>query len=268
MKTEQKFSDVLEGILSPIRHLALFIQSSVIGTIIGIIPGVGGTVAGMLAWIAGAATSPERSKFGTGVVQGVIASEGAICAKDGGALLPTVAFGIPGSAEMAVLLGAFTLHGLQPGPGLLSTQLPTVSALIPALVFACVIVTVAGVFAAKYLAKISMIPGYIIAPIIVILCLVGAYAIKQSIWDSFVCLMMGVLAFFMMKWGFSRMTLALGLIMGEIAELNLGLTLQISNTGPLIFFTRPISLALFISIVVIAALAIMVSLRKRSKGNV
>ncbi|MDP2931746.1 MAG: tripartite tricarboxylate transporter permease [Chloroflexota bacterium] len=262
VRTEQKFSHVMEGIMSPIRHLALFIQSSIIGTVIGIIPGVGGTVAGMLAWIAGAATS-KKAKFGTGVVGGVIASESAMSAKDGGSLLPTVAFGIPGSAEMAVLLGAFTLHGLQPGPGLLTTQLPTVSSLIFALMFACIIVTVIGVFSAKYLAKISMVPGYIVAPTIIVLTLVGAFVIRQSIWDSFVCLATGIFAFFMMKWGFSRMTLAVGLILGEIAELNLGLTLQITRTGGLIFLTRPISLALVIVIVVTVLLAIIIPLRKR-----
>lgn len=264
VKTEQKFSHVVEGILAPLRSPRIFTQSSIIGTIIGIVPGVGGTVAGMLAWLAGAATSP-KTRYGTGVVQGVVASEGAICAKDGGALLPTVAFGIPGSAEMAVLLGAFTLHGLQPGPRLLSTQLPTVCALILALLFAVIIVTTMGVFASKYLARIAMVPGYLIAPTIVILCLIGAYVLRGSIWDSLVTLSAGIFAFFMMKWGFSRMTLTLGMILGGIAELNLNLAMQVSNNGALIFFTRPISLSLVIIIVATIFFAIVIPKLRKAK---
>lgn len=263
VKTEQKFSDVMQGVLVPLqpKNIRLFLQTSIIGTVIGIIPGVGSTTAGMLSWIAGATTT-RRVKFGTGVPEGVLASDAAITSQDAGALLPTVAFGIPGSAETAVLLGALTLHGLQPGPRLLSTQLPTVCGLILSIIIALVFVCILGIFAAKYLARISLVPGYIVAPIIIILCLVGAFVIRQSIWDSFVSLAMGIVAFFMMKYGFSRMTLALGLIMGGIAELNLGLTLQITKNGMLIFLTRPISLVLVICILIIVALALMVSLRR------
>ena len=264
VEVKQKFSHVLHGILAPFRHPRLFLQSSAIGTFIGIIPGVGATAGSMMAWIAGAATAPKGVKFGTGVEEGVIASEAAICAKDGGALLPTIAFGIPGSAEMAVLLGAFILHGLQPGPRLLTTQLPVVSILILALMFSTLIVTVIGMGTAKYLAKVSTIPGNILAPMIVILVLVGSYALRNSVWDSLVSLGMGILAYFMSKWGFSKITLALGLILGGIAELNFGISLQISDVGWLIFVTRPISLVLIAFIIVVILFSIVVPrLRKR-----
>lgn len=264
VEVKQKFSDVVQGILAPFRNLRLFLQSSAIGTLVGILPGVGATAGSMMSWIAGAATAPKGVKFGTGVVEGVIASEGAICAKDGGALLPTVAFGIPGSAEMAVLLGAFILHGLQPGPRLLTTQLPVVMVLILALMFSTIIVTSIGMGTAKYLAKVSTIPGNILAPMIVILCLVGSYVLRNSIWDALVCLAMGILAYFMSKWGFSRITLALGLILGGIAEVNFGLSLQISDVGWLIFVTRPICLVLIAFIVIVIVSSVVVPrLRKR-----
>jgi len=265
VEVKQKFSDVVHGILAPFRHLRLFFQSSTIGLGVGMMPGVGATAASMLSWIAGAATSSKDTKFGTGVEEGVVASEAAICAKDGGALLPTVAFGIPGSAEMAVLLGAFILHGIEPGPRLITEQLPIVCVLMLALLFSTIIVTVIGMGTAKYLAKVSTIPGNILAPMIVILCLVGSYVLRSSIWDSLVCLGMGILGYFMVKWGFSIITLALGLILGGIAEVNLGLTLQISDVGWLIFVTRPICLILVAFIIVVILFSVVMP-RMRKRG--
>jgi putative tricarboxylic transport membrane protein len=267
VEVRQSFSDVMEGVIAPFKHLRLLLQSSTIGTIIGMMPGVGAVQGGMLAWIAGSATVRKDVKFGTGQIEGVIASEAAICAKDGGALLPTIAFGIPGSAEHAVLLGAFILHGIQPGPRILSEQLPIVMILLLALLFSTIIVTAIGIGTAKYLARISTIPGNIIAPIIVVLCVIGSYAIRNSMLDSLILLIMGILGYFMIRFGFSRITFALGLILGHIAEINFGISLQISETGALVFFTQPISLGLIALIVIVILFSVvMPRLKKRGTG--
>jgi putative tricarboxylic transport membrane protein len=263
LRIEQKFSDVLQGVLAPFKHIRLFVQSVLIGNFIGIIPGVGGTVASMLSWVTGAATARKDVQFGTGVVDGVIATEAALSAKDGGALLPTISFGIPGSAEMAVLLGAFILHGLQPGPRLLTTQLPIVAILICAYFFSTVIVAITGIGIAKYLAKVSNFPGNILAPVILIISLIGTYVLNNSILDPLVALSFGILGYFMDKWGFSKVALALGLILGLIAERNFGLTLQMSDTGAFIFFTRPISLSLIIFILVVILASVVVPILRR-----
>lgn len=254
---KQTFGDVLQGVIAPYKRLRLFIQSALIGNFIGIIPGAGGSIATMLAWAAGAATARKDVVYGTGVVEGVIATETALSAKDGGALLPTISFGIPGSAEMAVLLGAFLLHGLQPGPRLLTTQLPIVAVLVWAYFLSTIIVAITGVSTGKFLARVSNVPGNILAPIIIVLSLIGTYILNNSIIDPLVCISFGVLGYFMDKWGFSKVALALGLILGLIAERNFGLSLQMSDVGLMIFFTRPISIGLIVFILVAAFTAVV-----------
>ncbi len=258
VQTEHKFSDVLEGIKSVFRHKTAFFRSSAIGTLIGIIPGMGGTIANTIAWIVGAQTSPKGHLYGTGEIEGVICSESANNAKDGGALLPTIAFGVPGSAEMAILLAAFILHGIVPGPELLTKQLDLVWVLIFGLLFSNIIVAIFGILTAKYTAKLTAIRGDIIAALVFCISLVGAFAFRGQKLDAVMALIFGILGYFMAKYDFSRVTMAFGLILGSIAEVSFWQSLRMSDIGAGIFFQRPISLILFLltvfSVVIVQAL--------------
>ncbi|MFC1815347.1 tripartite tricarboxylate transporter permease [Thermodesulfobacteriota bacterium] len=264
VKNNPKASDVWDGVKAVFKYKLTLLRSSVIGTCIGIIPGVGGTVACLMAWMAASQSSPRKAFFGTGEVEGVIASEAANDAKDGGALLPTLAFGIPGSAEMAVLLGAFVLHGLVPGPQLLSPEgLPIIWCLILSLLFSNILVSTVGLLLAKHLAKLSMIRANIIAPIIFCISLMGAYSIHFSIYDSLLALIAGFVGYLMVVYGFSRITLVLGLVLGTLAERSFHQSLMISDVGGLIFLTRPIAFAFVLVLIVTLTIPVVRRLLKK-----
>lgn len=246
VQTEQKFSDVLEGIKSVFRHKAAFFRSAAIGTLIGIIPGMGGTIANTLAWIVGAQTSAKGHLYGTGEIEGIICSESSNSAKDGGALLPTIAFGVPGSAEMAILLAAFILHGIVPGPELLINQLDLVWVLIFGLLFSNIIVAILGILTAKYTAKLTAIRGDVIATVVFCISLIGAFAYRGQKFDTVLALIFGIIGYFMTKFDFSRVTLAFGLVLGSLAEVSFWQSLRMSDVGGWIFFQRPISLTLIV----------------------
>lgn len=240
--------NIIEGVKAVFKNFSLFMRSSLIGTIIGIIPGVGGAVANFIAYIQAAQTC-KNGNFGRGDIRGVIAPEAANNAKDGGALVPTLIFGIPGSVETAVLLGALIIHGVQPGPRLMLDNPELVLTLIYALVFANIIVTLIGLATTRALIRITVIPGTYVAALVFVLAVIGSYAYHGIFYDTIVTLTFGVLGFVMKRFGFSRVALVLALMLGEMAQKTFHQTLI--SMGPVGFFTRPISLVLFIFIVVI-----------------
>jgi len=195
-----------------------------------------------------------------------VAAESANNAKDGGALLPTVAFGVPGSAEMAILLGAFVLHGLIPGPQLLKQDAADVWALILSLVFGNFLVAFIGLCAAKYIVRITTMRGDVVATVVLFVSLLGAYAYKGSILDTLTSLIFGFVGYLMMRYDFSRPTFILGLILGGVFELNLMQSLLMSDKGILIFLSRPISLVLLFFILLTFFLALVLP-RLRQGGK-
>jgi len=233
--------DVLEGIKSVFKRLFLCLRCSSIGTVIGMIPGVGGAVANIVAYAHAVQSSKHPEKFGKGIIEGVIAPESANNAKDGGALVPTLAFGIPGSEAMAILLGAFVLHGLAPGPEMLTKNLGVVFIIIWTIVFANFLATGIGLAFAGRLAKLTYLPGYLLSPLIFIISMLGAFGLRQNMGDVILAFIFGLFGYYMKRYRYSRAALVIGLILGEIVERNLHVSLQ--AYGPR-FFTSPISLIL------------------------
>jgi len=260
------FSQILEGMRAVFKHWFTFLKSSLIGVLIGLIPALGGAVANILAWTTAAQTSRRGAYFGTGEEEGVVAAESANNAKDGGALLPTVAFGVPGSAEMAILLGAFVLHGLIPGPQLLKQDVADVWALILALVFGNFLAAFIGLGTSKYVVRITTLRGDVVATVVLFISLLGAYAYKGSILDTLSSLIFGIAGYLMMRYNFSRPTLILGLILGDVFELNLMQSLMMSDAGLVIFLKRPICVALLFLILLTFFFALVWPLLKR-RGN-
>jgi putative tricarboxylic transport membrane protein len=254
--------EVYRGAKEMFRYPITFLRGSAIGTIIGIIPGVGGAVANFISYTTAMQSSKNRALFGTGHPEGIVASESANDAKDGGALLPTVAFGIPGSAEMAVLLGALTLHGIQPGPLVIRQHMDVVMALILGLVASNLMAGLLLFFLANVLARLAFTPVHYIAPVVAVLAAVGSFALRSNVWDIALAFSAGVLGFGLKRFGFPVVTLAIGYILGVIAERAFHQSLMIAFGSYSVFFTRPISLVLTALIIVILVVPFLRASRK------
>jgi putative tricarboxylic transport membrane protein len=242
--------DVFRGGMEVLKRPSLFFRSAMTGTLIGMVPGAGGTVANFVSYMQAMQTSSDPESFGHGNIEGVIASEAANDAKDGGALLPAVVFGIPGSAGIAVLLGGLILHGLNPGRELLGENLPFLFVLIFALLFANILTSVIGLSIADRLAQLTRIPTELLVAPILVVSLVGAFALRNNILDVYVAVIFGFLGYIMMIYDYSRIGLVIALILGPIAEQSFLQARVISDSGYWIFFNRPISLTLMILTVV------------------
>ncbi len=216
-----KIVGVWEGVKDCFRHLGLVLRCSVLGTFIGIMPGLGGGVAQWMSYghaVQSARTAEERERFGKGDVRGVLGPGAANNSKEGGSLIPTVAFGVPGSSAMAILLGGFLLVGLVPGPDMLSKHLHVTYSMVWTLVLANVI-TVALCFPLlPYLARLTNIRATRLVPFLLLLVFLGAYTANNSWGDILVAVAFGALGYAMVRFGWPRAPLVLGLVLGDLAE--------------------------------------------------
>jgi TctA family transporter len=248
-----------EGVLSVFRNFGLFLRSSVIGTCVGLVPGIGGTVASFVAY--GHAVTSARGKgwFGQGDIRGVIAPEAANDAKDGGALLPVVAFGIPGSETTVLLLAAMAIHGITPGRELLETHLELVFALIWSLFLSNWITSLLGLALTRPLAAITALRVDALVVVITTLVGVGALAYRGLVEDLYVAGAFGVLGYFMARFEWPRVPLVIAFVLGGIIENNLLLSLRLAGLGRLDPLDRPMAWALAFVLVV----TLVWSLRQR-----
>ena len=245
------------------------LRSSIIGTIIGAIPGTGGDIASWVGYNEAKRWSKHPEKFGEGVPEGIAAPEAANNAISGGALIPLLTLGIPGDAGTAVMLSALMMQGVVPGPTLFTDQTGTVYTIIVGLFLANICMCVLGYGAIRGFAKIGNVSNTYLTPIVFVFCVVGTFALNNNILDIFMMMIFGVVAYFLIKCDFPMPPIILGLILGNLAEKNLQRALTISDGSWSIFFTRPISLVLII-ISVISLLWPIVSplLRKKREKNV
>lgn len=222
------------------------LKSGVIGMIIGILPGTGGTIASVLAYSEAVRSSKESEKFGTGMPEGVIAPETANNASTGGAMVPTLTLGIPGSGTTAVILGAFVVHGMRPGPLLFQTQPTLLYAVFVSMIIANLMLFWGGIYGVKIFAQVSRFPYYLQGPLILMLCFVGSYALGVDIFNSWIMLIAGLVGFFMKKFKFNVAALVLGLVLGSLIEENIRKMMIITGDDWTVFFTRPISGPIFL----------------------
>ena len=234
-------ASVLGALKETLSYWRTVIRSSIIGTIIGIIPGVGGAVANVVAYGYEVASSKNPGRFGQGAIEGVIAPQAADNAREGGALIPTISFGIPGSAGMAILLGAFLILGLVPGPDMFTKHLDVTFMMAWTVVIGNLLATAIGIAFAKQLEKIAYLRANIIVPITLVICLVGAYAIRNEMRDVLLAVLFGFAGYGFMRFGFSRQTLIIGLVLGNVVEKNFQLAYKIYGPG---FLFRPWAMAI------------------------
>ncbi len=253
-----KLSETFAGVKATLVNWKVVLSGSLVGTLIGAIPGVGGVVAAFASYSIVSQTGPDRETYGHGNVKGVIAPEAAINAKDCSTLIPTLAFGIPGSAEMAVFLAILILHGVDPGPLLMIDHQNLIYELIWALVAACVFASIAGIFLAKYLSKVTIIRANILVPLVISISVLGSWAVNQNIGNIVISLAFAVLGYVITAIDYPRLPLVISLILGGEIERYYDQSIMISGGTPRIFLEDPVSVFL-LSVIVVAILYLPVS---------
>lgn len=244
----ERVDSVWRGVRSVLENPVVFLRSALTGTLIGILPGAGGSIATFIAYGQTANASKHPERFGQGEPTGLLSSEAANDSAFGGALLPTVVFGIPGGAVTAVLLGGFIMHGITPGSEMLNENLYILYAIIGTLILSNVMTSAWGVLFAQHLKRITEIPVFVIIPPILAFSMLGTFLIRNNTLDLVVALVFGVIGIAMIRFGYSRVALILGFILGPIIERRFLLSLNLSDSGALIFFTRPASMVLVVVI--------------------
>jgi putative tricarboxylic transport membrane protein len=211
-----------------------------IGLVIGVLPAIGGSAASMMAYDQAKKLSRRPEKFGSGIPEGIIASEASNNANVGGSLVTIMAFGIPGDAVTAVMLGALTIHGIQSGPLFISQNTQLAYGIFAAYLLAHPLMVLILGASARWMLRIVSVPKAALFPIVLVLCVVGAYALNNTMGNVYVLLAFGVLGYLMVKFGFPLAPFILGVILGDQIEINLVRSIM-TDPNPWLFVTRPIS---------------------------
>ena len=219
--------------------------SSGLGTFIGILPALGATTAAMIAYVETKRWSKHKEEFGKGAIEGVAGPEAANNAAVGGAMVPTLALGIPGSTTTAIILAGLIVQGVRPGPHLFTEQPLLLYAVFSSMLLANLLYLVLGLGFAKVFARISMIPPQFLWPAVFVLSVIGAYAPNQAMAEVWVAIAFGFIGFFMRRYGFSPAPLVIGLVLGRMTEETLKQSLLIFDLNWSGFLNRPIALTLF-----------------------
>lgn len=216
-------------------------RSTGIGTFIGILPAEGATVAAIVGYNEAKRWSKHPETFGHGAIEGIAGSEAANNAATGGSMVPSLALGIPGSPTAAVILAGLMMHGIYPGPNLFIENGEVVYTIFWAMLLGNVVLFFLGIIGAKLFARMTFIPADVLWPCVFMFCMVGAYAVNQSLADVHIALIFGVIGYGMRLAGFSVIPMTIGLILGGVLELRLGQTLSMLRGDWSLLFTRPIA---------------------------
>ena len=242
------------------------LKSSIIGVIVGIIPGTGASMASFFSYDRARKSSKHPEEFGNGSIDGIAAAESANNAVTGATLIPLLTLGIPGDAAVAILLGTLMANGLTPGPNLFQEHGLTLYAIMVGLVFINIFMYIQGKYLTGFFAKVTKIPSEILIPIIVVFCFAGSYSIKSSMFDLYISIAFGIIAYILVKLKFSTIPVLLGLVLGALTESNLRRTLIISQGSLSIFFKRPISLVFIIVLVITIGFIVKENIARSRKG--
>lgn len=241
------------------------LRSGLIGVFVGVLPGIGGSVCNLLAYGVAKKSSKYPEKFGTGIIDGIVASETSNNACIGGTMVPLLTLGIPGDAVTAILLGAFTINGLSPGPMFYSENIKLIY-IIFALMFICAIATfLIQYFGIRAFTQLLRVPKNILLPMVLVMCIVGSFGANNRIFDVWTLLFWGILGFVLNKFDIPLTPIIMGFILGPICEKYLRRGLMMSKNDFTVFFTRPISgafLTLAIAMILITLIAQTVKLKK------
>jgi putative tricarboxylic transport membrane protein len=261
----QKIAAKISGVLPSWQDIkaiaATIVKGSFIGTFIGAIPGAGGDIAAFVSYSEAKRSSKHPEDFGTGVPEGVAAAECANNACSGGAMIPMLSLGVPGDSNTAVLMGAFILQGFQPGPMMYVEHLDIVYAVFMSMILANIAFLLVGMAGVRIFAQVISIERRLLIPAIMVLSLVGSYAINQNLFDVFLAIIMGAVGYLLQKYQFPLSPILLALILGPMSETNLRRFMHIHDGQFWRIFTRPICV-IFIALAIGSLVTSVVNARK------
>ena len=242
LSAKETQTQIFRGVIEAFRHWWLVMRCSAIGAAMGLIPGLGSAPASFVAYGHAKQSSKSKETFGKGNIEGVIGSESANDAVEGGALASTIAFGVPGSSSMAILLGALFILGQETGPNMVTYHVDVVFIMIFTIIIGNFIGMVGGIFLVNPLSRATGLRGTLLVPVLIAIVFTGAFAVQRSWFDMGIALLFGVLGYWMKELDYSRAALLIGFVLGFAVEKNLYLAVQLS--GPyFIFDPIPLTLA-------------------------
>lgn len=241
-----RIGKILPSFSRLLRMSPMISVSSLIGTFIGAVPAAGGAIASMAAYGIQKRFSRRSREYGTGIAEGVVAAEAANNAAVGGAFVPMLSLGIPGDPQTAILIGALMINGLAPGPMLFATRPDLISTIYLGNIVSVVVFSLIGLAGARYFAHLIRVPRHYLLPAIMIFCIIGSFAIRNTVFDIWVLLACGLIGYLLQKIGIMPAPIILGFVLGPILEDNFRRSLIVSNGDWTTFLTRPISLVLIL----------------------
>ncbi|WP_299648865.1 tripartite tricarboxylate transporter permease [uncultured Jannaschia sp.] len=235
------------------RYKVTILRSGVIGTLVGIIPGVGEDIGAWGSYAAAKRTSKEADKFGSGSYEGLIAAETGNSAVVPGSLIPAITLAVPGSASSAVLIAALFIHGIRPGPLIMIEQPHFVGLIGAMLIVATLFMAIYGLSMTRLFIQVLRVPYAYLMPVVFVLCVIGTYALSQRLFDVWIMVAFGLIGFVLRQMKYPMAPLVLGIILGDLLDKSLRRGLTLTDGEILPFFTRPVS-AVFVALIVLSIL--------------
>ncbi len=249
------------------RILPVSLWSSIIGTVVGILPGAGGTIASFIGYNEAKRFTKEKDKFGTGIIEGVAGPEAANNAVTGGSLIPTLTLGIPGNSVTAILLGGLVIQGLRPGPDLFTTHGKITYTFFAGFIVVNIFMLLLGLIGVRMFAKVANIKDNVLIPIIFALSVIGSYSITNRMSDVWVMFVFGIIGYFVSKFKLNSAAIVLALILGPIGETGLRRTLIMNKNNYMSLFNSTISWVLIIISVMSLLTPVFVSIVEKRKNK-
>jgi len=245
--------EIWEGCLAVFKYPINVIRSTLIGILVGAIPGTGKSVASFLAYLFAVRSSKHPETFGKGEVEGVIAPECAnnACSGRGGALIPTLTLGIPGSSGMALILVGMTFLGIRSGPQFIIYHADMMYAMFAGLIVGMIFAFALNFLCIKPISKAVQVPNEILIPVVLVFAFLGSYALRGSVFDMLITLIFGILGYFMDKYGYSTICMVLAMILGPMAGESFFQAWKMGNKSLTVFFTRPVSIGLIVFLIIV-----------------
>lgn len=250
-----------------VRQLPNIIRSALLGIGIGILPGIGGGTSNLIAYGVAKSCSKYPEKFGTGIPDGIVASETSNNASIGGALIPLLTVGIPGDTVTAMLLGALTIQGLTPGPLLFNTNGVFVYGLFTAVLISTIMMIVVEYTGMRAVVKILSAPRYILLPVILVVCMAGIFTCNNRIFDLWIMLFFGIIAFLLSRYGFPTAPMILGFILGPYLETYMMRAQQMGRGSLMPIFQRPIAMAFLVVMLIFVAMQVVKNVQNAKKNG-
>jgi putative tricarboxylic transport membrane protein len=258
----QTWKVMREVLMRPVN----LIRSSMVGVLIGALPGAGGSIANLVAYDQAKRASKTPEAFGTGEPDGIVASEAGNSATAGGGLIPLIVLGIPGSAVDAILMASLMVHGISVGPRLIMDHADLVYGMFIAMVVSSLMMLVVAVCSMRLFLRVTEVPKWLIVPVVMTCCVVGTFALNNRVTDLYLLIFIGIAGYALRALGYSLAPLVLGVILGPIAETNLRRALM-TDGDPTLFLTRPVSLIFLLAALVSIVWAIRSHLKKNKTSE-